>query len=268
MMNRLTFFLTFLFAALFVVSGNAQQTQSQPMPTLKMDKKSDQLLRSMSNLLGAAKSFTFNTKEMHDRVRPTGKIVQVSVQRKVAVRRPDGIWMHAVTQASDQSRELGLWYDGKTVTLQSDKEKVYARTKVPPTIDEALDYMGSELNLPTPMGDVLYSSVYDSFTSPDTLGKYVKLDKVEGKPCHELAFQNSVLDWQMWIADGPQPLLCKLDIKYKLDHGAPKISMTFLDWNLAAQIPGTQFAHQPPADYRKIQIIGRVPMDQTQTKEN
>src|SRR5687767_11761156 len=115
MMKGLTFILTFLCATALVISGGAQQTQPQTMATAKMDKKSDQLLHSMSNLLGNAKNFTFHTKETHDRVQPTGKIVQVSVQREVAVRRPDGIWMHAVTQAKDQSRELRLWYDGKTV---------------------------------------------------------------------------------------------------------------------------------------------------------
>src|SRR4030095_8407310 len=137
-------------------------------------------------------------------------------------------------------------------------------TKVPPTIDETLDFMGSTLDIPTPMGDVLYSSAYDSFTSPDTIGKYVRLTKVEGKPCHELACQNSIRDWRMWIADGQQPVLCKLEITYKKDYGAPKISMTFLDWNLAAQLADNQFAHVPPADYHKIQIIGRVPMQNQQ----
>jgi hypothetical protein len=280
MMRTCFLLLLFLCAASFVFGSDEQQTQTKPtqtqtMPIIQIDKKADQLLHRMSDLLGSANNITFHTKELHDRVRPSGKIVQVNVTREVAVRRPDGIWMHANTQAPDQSRELSLWYDGKTVTLESAKEKVYARAKVPPTIDEALDYVGSTLNLPTPMGDVLYSSPYDSFISTDTIGKYVKLTKIEGKSCHELAFKNPILDWNMWIADGEQALLCKLEIKYKHDAGSPKISMTFFDWNLAAQIAEDKFTHQPPADFQRIKIIGRVPMEaqkpsteQTQTQEN
>jgi Predicted periplasmic protein len=275
-MKAKSLFFTFLCMLAFAISMNAQQTQTMPAPSV--DKKTDALLRGMSDLLSKSNSFTFHTKEMHDKVRPSGKIVQVSLTREVAVRRPDGVWMHALTKASDQSRELNLWYDGKTVTLQSNHEKVYARAKVPPNIDEALDYIGSTLNLPTPMGDVLYSSPYDSFMGPDTSGKYVKLTKIEGKSCHELAFKNPILNWVMWIADGETPLLCKLEIQYKHDYGKPKISMTFLDWNLNAQIAETQFTHVPPADFRRIKIIGRVPLEdsateqdsktQTQTQEN
>ena len=56
------------------------------------------------------------------------------------------------------------------------------------------------------------------------------------------------------------------------------LALTFLDWNLNAQIAETQFTHVPPTDFRRIKIIGRVPLEdsateqdsktQTQTQEN
>ncbi len=266
-MKRMPYFLIAILFAAFGIAFGAEQTA----PAKTVDDKADQLLHKMSDLMANAKSFTFRTKEIHDRIRPSGKKVEVQVSRESAVRRPDGAWMHAITQASDQSRELSVWYDGKTLTLQSDKEKVYAHTKMPPTLDEAFDFVGSTLNIPTPMADVLYSSPYDAFMSPDTTGGYVKLDKVGGMSCHQLAFQNSIVDWTIWIADGERPLLCKLEITYKSDAGSPKASMTFLDWNFEPKIAGDKFTHQPPADYRRIQIIGRAPMEQaaqTQTQEN
>jgi hypothetical protein len=258
-MKRLIFLLLFFSVSLPMV-GVAQQTA----PAKTVDERSDQLLRKMSDLLANAGSMTLKVKEVRDKIRATGEKIQVRNLRDIAVRRPDGIWIRAVSQTPDQSRDYSLWYDGKTLTLQSDKEKVYAHTKMPPTIDEAFDFAGSTLNLPTPMADILYSSPYDAFMSAETTGGYVKLDKVEEKSCHELAFQNPVVDWRIWIADGDQPLPCQLEITYKLDEGSPKINMTFLDWNLSPQLAADLFTHQPPANYQRIKIIGRVPVEEEQ----
>jgi hypothetical protein len=270
-MRRLTILLTFFCAVLLAIVSDAQQTE----PAKKIDERSDELMHQMSDLLAKAKSFTLRTKELHDRIRSSGKKVQVNVSREIAVRRPDGIWIRATTQAPDQSRVLSLWYDGKTLTLQSDKEKVYAHAKMPPTIDEALDFIGSTLNLPTPMADILYSSPYDSFMSAETTGGYVKVEKIEGMSCHQLAFQNPLLTWRIWISTGDQALPCKLEITYKMDYGSPKVSMTYVDWNLSPQIAENRFSHQVPENYRRIQIIGRVPVEEeepadanTQTQEN
>jgi hypothetical protein len=178
------------------------------------------------------------------------------------------VWIHASAKAPDQSRELGLWYDGKTILLQSDNEKVYAQTKMPPTIDEALDYLGSTLKLPTPMGDVLYSSPYDAYMSEDTTARYVKLTKVEGKSCHELDFQNPILDYKIWVADGEQAVPCKLEIVYKLDYKSPKFSMTFHDWNFRPEFTADRFTHVPPTNFQKIQIVGRVPLEEEPSSED
>ena len=270
-MKKLPFLLVLICAASLVANvTTAQQTK----PTQNVDEKADKLLHQMSDLLGNSKSFTLNTKEVHDKIRESGKKVQAKVSREIAVRRPDGFWSHVISQAPDKSRDLLLWYDGKTITLQSDKEKVYARTKMPPTIDEALDYISDTLNVPTPVADIFYSTPYEAFIGPDTTGKYVKLDKVDGKSCHQLAFQNPILDWRIWIAAGDQALPCKLELTYKLDYGSPKIAITYLNWNFAPQLAENKFSHQPPADYNKIKIIGRVPMEEkpaganTQTQEN
>jgi hypothetical protein len=272
MIKRLIFLMLFVCATWLSGLSNAQQatptqtsphdsTQAQTAPAgPAVDEKADQLLRKMSDFLASQKKFTVRTKEVHDKVRSSGNIVQAQITREVAVRRPDGVWMHLVSKAPDKSRELRLWYDGKVILLQSDQDKVYARTKMPPTIDEALDYLGTTLNVPTPMGDMLYSSPYDSFMSDETTGGYVDVDKIEGKSCHHLAFENPILDWAIWIEEGEKPLPCKFGITYKSDKGAPQISIVFLDWNFAPQFTEAQFTHEPPQDYKKIQIIGRVPV--------
>jgi hypothetical protein len=273
--------IAFLFAIFFLISFavHAQQTQTQgearSTPEIQIDKKADELMHRMSDLLANAKEISFRTKGTEEKVRSSGKKVAVQVTREVTLRRPDGYWMHIVTQAPDRSRDLKVWYDGKTLTLQSDKEKVYAHTKMPPTLDESWDFVGSTLNMPTPMADLLYSSPYDAFFSDDTVGGYVKLEKIGAVSCHQLAFKNRLINWRIWIADGQEPKPCKLELTYKKDIGKPVYSIAFLDWNFHAQIAENQFVHEAPADYQKIKIVGREPLPpgspdltSTQTQEH
>ena len=278
-MKKNVFIFATFFAVAFAMHTFAQQTQTQEeartTPEIQIDKKADQLMHSMSDLLANAKNISFRTKGTEEKIRPSGKKVAVQVTREVILHRPDGYWLHMVAQAPDGTRDLKVWYDGKTLTLQSDKEKVYAHTKMPPTIDEAFDFIGSTLNTPTPMADVVYSDPYDSFFSDDTVGGYVKLEKIQGVSCHQLAFKNRLINWRIWIADGKEPRPCKLELTYKQDFEKPVYSITFLDWNFNAQIAENQFAHVPPADYQKIKIVGREPLPpgaaalpRTQTQEN
>jgi len=271
-----TFFILCMYGSAATAIGQQTQTQEQPRtrPEIQIDKKADELMHRMSDLLSKATNISFQTKGTEEKIRPSGEKVAVQVTREVLMHRPDGAWMHVVAQAPDRSRDLTLWYDGKTLTLQSDKEKVYAHAKMPPTLDEAFDFVGSTLNVPTPMADLLYSSAYDSFFSDDTVGGYVKLDQVGGVSCHQLAFKNRLINWRIWIADGIQPKPCKLELAYKRDYEAPVYSISFLKWNFAAHIADGQFAHEPPAGYQKIKIVGRVPLDagapgsNPQTREN
>ena len=276
-MKRFAFSFVFLFLIAFAYQAHAQQTQTQEQrttPLIQIDKKADELMHKMSDLLANAKDISFRTKGTEEKIK-SGKKVPVQVTREVVMHRPDGAWMHFTSQASDRNRDLQMWYDGKTLTLQSDKEKVYARTKTPPTLDETYDFVGSTLNMPTPMADLLYSDSYDSFFSDDTVGGYVKLDKVEGLSCHQLAFKNRLINWRIWIAAGNEPKPCKLELTYKRDFDKPVYSITFLDWNFAAKIADGQFTHEPPAGYQKIKIIGREPLPpgapalpRTQTQEH
>jgi hypothetical protein len=272
-MKRLILFLFILCAVTFAIQASAQQTQEQPRttPEIQIDKKADDLMHRMSDLLANAKDISFRTKGTEEKIGADGKKVAVPVTRELILRRPDRAWIHIVAQAPDRTRDLTIWYDGKALTMQSDKEKVYAHTKMPPTLDDAFDFVGSTLNLPTPMADLLYSDAYDAFFSDDTVGGYVKLDKVEGVSCHQLAFKNRLINWRIWIAEGKEPKPCKLELTYKQDEGAPVYSLTFLDWNFAAQIADGQFTHEPPAGYQRIKIIGRVPIadgSPAQTQEN
>jgi hypothetical protein len=219
----------------------------------KIDAKADQLLHSMSDLLGKANAFSFTTSETHDRHKRSGKTGKVSFSRELMLKRPDGLWIKATGEKGGMA---GVWYDGKTLTLQSDVEKVFTKVVMPPTLDQALDYTADHLDLPMPMADLFYSSPYKSLVTPETTGNYVKSETIEGTDCAQLSFQDPNVDWRIWIAEKDQPIVCQLELTYKQEEGKPKSFMTFRDWNFSPKVDPNLFTHIPPKGYERIPILG------------
>ena len=228
-----------------------------------IDPKADELLHKMSDTLANVSSFSVSTSETHDRHKRSGKTGQLNFSRQIILQRPGGLWMHAV---GVKGGEASVWYDGKLLTLQSDVEKVYASVEMPPTLDEAIDYAATNLDLPMPMADLFYSSPYDSLMSDDTQGSYVNTEKIEGKDCAQLAFQNAHVDWRIWIVEGEKTVPCRLEITYKEEPGQPKSIMTFRDWNFAPKIDAGQFTHKAPEDYEQIPVFGYAKTATEETK--
>ena len=185
--------------------------------------------------------------------------------RDVILNRPDKLRMKYVYEGSPQ-KSLNFWYDGTTATLESPLEKVYARTKMPPNLDDMLDYAGITLDTPMAMADLFYSSPYESYMSPETSGTYVKLEQIGKLSCHQLAFQSPLIDYRIWVADGSKSFPCQIELIYKMDEGSPKTLISFSDWNFSPAVAADTFAHEPPADFKKIKIVAKVPVEDPSTQ--
>jgi hypothetical protein len=83
-------------------------------------------------------------------------------------------------------------------------------------------------------------------------GTYYGLAPVLGYSCHHLAFTQENIDWQVWIQDGPQPLIRKFVITHKNEPGAPEFSAVITQWNLTDRIADSDFVFEPPAGALKI----------------
>lgn len=231
---------------------------SDPRTPEEAAARGDERLRAMSDALTKAQAFSFDTSEKHERVRRNGEKREEQLERKLIVRRPDRLWFHTKKQDGEHT----AWYDGKTLTVVAPPDKIFARANVAPTLDGMLDQLLSRFDVPVPVADVLYSSPYESFALQEAKGGWVRRIDVEGRPCDELAYQHRAVDFAVWIDTGAPALPCRLDITYKARPGAPKSSMVFRNWNLAASIPDNQFAAIVPAGYEQIPVVERIPADQ------
>jgi hypothetical protein len=228
-------------------TGGGGTTASGPV----LDARSDELLRAMSDLLARTPTLSYTTSQVFERVRRSGERVTERSTKQVVLKRPDGLWVR--TQGDGQ--DGALWYDGKTISVQSNPRKAYATAPIQATLDQLIDYLGERLAIPLPTADLLYSSPYASFVGRSTRGKYQGRADVEGVGCHRLAFEDEAVDWQICLEDGARPLPRRLEILYKTDRGQPRVAVTFTEWNLAPTIPADAFTFRVPEGYERVRLV-------------
>ena len=102
--------------------------------------KGDTLLREMSKNLSALQAFSYTSNETREAAGSGGAKTTKQRTREVIIRRPN----MAVFKGSGEAGDTAGWYDGKQLTLVSSKAKVWARGPMPPTLDEALDFLAVE----------------------------------------------------------------------------------------------------------------------------
>jgi hypothetical protein len=211
--------------------------------------RGDELLRQMSQTLAAGKVFSFTAEEQSDTVRPGGQKSQVRRVRHVVVRRPDGF------SVKTEGEGPSFWYDGQRATFVNPDKKRWARARVPPTLDEMLDYVAAVYDLRLPWADLMYSSPYDALVTADTTGGWVGKETIGGTECDHLSYQHPVVDWQIWL--GPQAGVRQLQITYKQDPGQPVTRVVFKDLNLSPPVDDRTFTATVPEGFERIRVARR-----------
>jgi hypothetical protein len=150
--------------------------------------------------------------------------------------------------------------------MMSSTDKVWARGPMPPTLDEALDYVSQEYAIQMPSADLLYSSPYEALMTAETTGGWRDVQAVDTRQCDHLAYQDPSVDWEIWInVDGRLP--CQIRIKYKNEAGQRVTTITFSDLDLSPKVTDDTFTPKVPADYRRIKVMrhGSVEDPSTET---
>jgi hypothetical protein len=88
---------------------------------------------------------------------------------------------------------------------------------------------------------------------------YVEKTTIFGAPAHHLVGRTANVDYQIWIADGDQPLPQRLVLTYRKEKGQPQFRAQFSNWNLAAETPASLFAFVPPVGMHKITFLAQLP---------
>lgn len=233
--------------------------RGDPSTPAESEARGRELIQQSSASLRSATTLTFDTTEKHERVRRNGEKRAFSLSRQMKVRRPDRLTFHA---KSDGGEDLNAFYDGRSLTLLGNAQKVYAQVDAPNTIDALLDRLAERFDVPMPMADLLYSDPGQSFDLSQFKGGWVKRAQIDGASCHELHYTGKEAEFTLWVADDARALPCRLAIVYSARTGKPTSDITFRNWKVGDAIADGDFAANVPSGYEKIPIIERIPKDE------
>jgi hypothetical protein len=214
------------------------------------------ILMRMAEFLSKASRMSVTINTAYDTVQPNGHKVEWNDIRKITLSRPNRLRIE--TQRSDGAHSLIL-FDSKNITTFDESRQVYARAPQPGGVDESLIRFVRDMHMRMPLALLLLSRLPQELQSRVQRVAYVEKTTTLGAPAHHLAGQTGTVDFQIWIADGDEPLPLRAVLTYKNAPGQPQFRAQFSDWDLAAIPPDSMFAFTPPAQAKRIPFASELP---------
>ena len=202
----------------------------------------------MSDLLKSAGSFSFTARTAREQPSVNGQMLDFFAASRILVSRPNLARVDTRGDLNDAS----LWYDGKTLTIYSEKTTFYGQTAAPATIDETVQMLMDRFQTPLPVAAFLLKDPYARMMEGVKTAFDAGTAQVDGAACRHLAFSEEDADWQLWIEEGAKPLPRRIAVTYKKVEGEPRIVTAMSDWNLAPAIPPGEFVFVPNAGAAKV----------------
>jgi len=217
----------------------------------KVDPQAQRILRNACQYLADTPFFSITAEVWHESVTENGDKVQFTRAVEMEVKRPARLHV----EISSPHTQRGFWYDGKSLSICDRTHNVFSMAAVPSTIDAALDAAHDEFGVDLPLIDLAVSDPYQNAMARVQSARYFGMAAAMGFNCHHLAFTQDNVDWQVWIQDGPQPLIRKFVIIHKNEPGAPEFTGLIRSWNLTERIADSDFVFEPPRGTSKVQML-------------
>jgi hypothetical protein len=216
-----------------------------------IDPQATQVLKASTSYLAGLKRFDVDTRSTLEMVLTSGQRIEFHHVARMQVERPNRFRAERIGDLVAQQ----FIYDGKTLTLNSPADRVFATVPAPPTIEATLDFAREKLDIVSPAGDLVYAEAYDILMKGVTSGFVVGKGIIDGVVCTHLAFRSKQVDWQIWVEDGKKPLPRRMVIHSVDVPGAPAFSVTMSKWNTAPTFNDATFRFTPPKGSRGIEFI-------------
>lgn len=214
------------------------------------------LLLKMSEYLSGADRFSVEIVASHEVVQESGQKIEFGDIVTVSVDRPK--LMVVEFEASDGAAQR-ITFDGINVTIAHEQAALYAQTQQPGSIDETIVHFVRDLGMRLPLAPIFMQRLPDELKRRVESVDYVEFTSAFAKPAHHIAARTATVDFQVWIADGDQPVPLKLVLTYPNAAGQPSFRAEFAEWNFAPKFPADTFTFEPAKDAEKIPFASDLP---------
>ena len=255
-MKKRRWYLTSLVVTLtfMTVSVLSDQKQGSTQPPSELQAVS--ILKNMSEYLAHTERYSVTIRDGYDVVQESGHKIDFGEFRIVAVSRFDRLRIEVVR--SDGQKDL-VSFDGKDMTIYTTNHDIYAASSRQGTLDQAIKYALDDLKIRMPLALMFLSTLPSELDNIGVSADYVEKTTITDVPCDHLAVRTAGgVDFQVWIAQGDEPLPKRIVITYKDENGQPQFSADFSNWNLAPDISDALFAFTPPNGAERIQFLAEV----------
>lgn len=226
-----------------VVPAGAQESAIDPEAT--------RLLKRMTDYVGDLERFSVDTDNMLEDVLVTGQKIQYDFTASVKIQRPDKL---RAERTGDLFRQVVV-YDGDSLTIYNPQDRYFATSAAPDNLDAALHFARDTLDIVPPTGDMVYTNAYELLMASVTEGYVVGKSLVGGVQCDHLAFRTPLVDWQIWIADGKQPLPYKYVLTTMDDPAQPQYLVLMSNWNVSPSFKEGEFRFAEPTGAKEIDFM-------------
>jgi hypothetical protein len=228
----------------------AMATLVLTMPLTAQEMEAVALLKKMSSQIEGLDAFVLEGDAYADARLREGQIIQHTLQLTMRVDRPGSL--RFTNRSADGTKELYL-SDG-TLTVSSQPQNLYAQTEIPNGIASAVTFAMDELDIDTPLMDLLMANVAENLTEDARNVRYLGKSLVREKLYHHIGLRGPETDVQVWIAvDGPA-LPGKIVMSSKWEGGSPRY-VAFLEWDTTPNLPNGTFEFEPPEGAMKIEFL-------------
>ena len=225
---------------------DAQKAEDAP----EIDPRAVAELQKMITELGRYDKVIFKTRTTWEAIQDSGMKLQFDAEQEVGIHRPNKLYSIVLR---DDGRRTKFFFDRSRLSYLNVTANEYVQLAVPATINEMLDYVLENLDVPAPpMLDFLYGDMETSFLSGLQSAWYVGESTIRGKRCHHLAFSHEDVDFQIWIPTTGQALPVKYTITWKNEPLTPWFMARFTEWNTAPSFATDAFLFVKPNGATKI----------------
>jgi hypothetical protein len=244
-----------LAAAFLLGSGTAPaQEQTPDAAGEKQDRQAMETLMRMSRYLAGTQRFSVTIDSNYDAIQESGERIEFSERRRFLLERPDRARIEVERSDGDQGL---LLFDGKQLTAFKPGDNVYATVEQPGTVDMALVYLARDLQVTMPLARLLLTTLPEEMEKRVESVAFVETETLFDVPVDHLAARTADVDFQVWVAQGEQPLPRRVVITYRDVPGQPQFRADLYDWNVAPEV-ADRFAFTPPAGAERVPFLAPV----------
>jgi hypothetical protein len=208
------------------------------------------LLKTMSDYMVSQTAISFGFDATLEVITEDDQKLALASSGTITMDRPGKIR----ARRSGGHADIEMVFDGETLTLFGSNLNLYSQIEIPGTVDNLVDVLRKDYDRPLPAADLLLSNVYDELMDGVIDIKDLGSGVIEGIECDYFAFRNEEVDWQIWIAHGPNPYPVRYVITSKDMPHSPQYTIQIRDWKTGSDVESDNFAFENPTNATKVDV--------------